>query len=63
MTHPIRPPADDLVDIQTSWGIMPRWKARALALAEIQTVLREARADKTSGDSVGNRRPPTRPRP
>jgi hypothetical protein len=26
-------------DVQTSWGLLPRWKARALALAEIQTVV------------------------
>jgi hypothetical protein len=26
-------------DVQTSWGLLPRWKARALALAEIETVL------------------------
>ena len=44
MTHPIRPPVGDMEDVQTSWGIMPRWKARALALAEIQSVVREALA-------------------
>jgi hypothetical protein len=26
-------------DVVTSWGVLPRWKARALALAEIQTVV------------------------
>jgi hypothetical protein len=26
-------------DVQTSWGLLPRWKARALALAEIQTAV------------------------
>ena len=56
MTHPIRPPADDLVDVQTSWGVLPRWKARALALAEIQSVVREARAD--TARSEGNQTPP-----
>jgi hypothetical protein len=33
------PIAEDMEDVQTSWGILPRWKARALALAEIQTVV------------------------
>jgi hypothetical protein len=41
MTEPITPPAGDLEDVQTAWGTMPRWKARALALAEMQTVIRE----------------------
>ena len=27
------PPADDIQDVQTHWGILPRWKARALAIA------------------------------
>jgi hypothetical protein len=44
MTIPT-PPLDDLADVQTSWGVMPRWKAKALALGEIQAVLREAIAD------------------
>jgi hypothetical protein len=39
---PFHPPADDLQDIQTSWGKIPRWKARALALAEIQSVVNDA---------------------
>jgi hypothetical protein len=42
MADPVMPPADDLVDVQTSWGVMPKWKARALALAEIQTVVAQA---------------------
>jgi hypothetical protein len=36
------PPIDDMADVQTPWGILPRWKARALALAEIQTVINDA---------------------
>jgi hypothetical protein len=36
---PPPPMAEDMEDVQTSWGILPRWKARALALAEIQTVV------------------------
>jgi hypothetical protein len=35
-------------DVQTSWGILPRWKARALALAEIQTVVDSVKADGAS---------------
>ena len=38
----ISPPARDLEDVKTEWGVMPRWKARALAMAEIQAVLNEA---------------------
>jgi hypothetical protein len=43
----ISPPAHDLEDVRTEWGVMPRWKARALALGEIQAILNEAgvRAD------------------
>jgi hypothetical protein len=43
----ISPPARDLEDVKTEWGVMPRWKARALALGEIQAILNEAgvRAD------------------
>jgi hypothetical protein len=37
--EPILPPIDDMEDVLTSWGVLPRWKARALALAEIQTVM------------------------
>jgi hypothetical protein len=36
------PPSGDMEDVITPWGILPRWKARALAIAEIQTVLNEA---------------------
>jgi hypothetical protein len=36
---PPPPIAEDMEDVQTSWGFLPRWKARALALAEIQTVV------------------------
>jgi hypothetical protein len=38
---PLKPPPDDLVDVQTSWGVMPKWKARALAIGEIQALLRQ----------------------
>ena len=43
----ISPPARDLEDVKTEWGVMPRWKARALAIGEIQAVLSDAgiRAD------------------
>jgi hypothetical protein len=43
----ISPPARDLEDVKTEWGVMPRWKARALALGEIQRVINDAgiRAD------------------
>jgi hypothetical protein len=55
----IRPPSEDLADVETSWGTMPRWKARALALSEIQSVVREALADTTPkttrrADAVAN---------
>jgi hypothetical protein len=41
-------------DVQTSWGILPRWKARALALAEIQTVVNAAtRNDAVTRDDDG----------
>jgi hypothetical protein len=36
------PPQADLEDIMTSWGKMPRWKARALAIGEIQAVFNDA---------------------
>jgi hypothetical protein len=61
MTNPIRPPSEDLEQVETTWGKMDRWKARALALAEIQGVLREALADgKTTrrADSLSNQTPP-----
>jgi hypothetical protein len=36
-------------DVQTSWGLLPRWKARALALAEIQTVINAVGRDDSTG--------------
>jgi hypothetical protein len=36
---PPLPLAADMEDVQTAWGILPRWKARALALGEIQSVV------------------------
>jgi hypothetical protein len=49
----IAPPSDDLQDVQTAWGTMPRWKARALALGEMQAVLNEhTRADAGVGPQV-----------
>ena len=40
--RPSPPPiAADMEDVQTAWGILPRWKARALALGEIQAVVNE----------------------
>ena len=44
----ISPPARDLEDVKTEWGVMPRWKARALAMAEIQAVLNDAAAPATT---------------
>jgi hypothetical protein len=46
-------------DVQTSWGILPRWKARALALAEIQTVVNAVRDDGAviRNDSAGASQP------
>jgi hypothetical protein len=61
MTNRIRPPSEDLADVETSWGTMPRWKARALALSEIQSVVREALADtttKTTRRADANQTPP-----
>ena len=60
--HPLPrniPPAGDMEQVETSWGKMDRWKARALALAEIQTVVREARADTTKASGLGNQTPAT----
>lgn len=34
-------------DVQTAWGILPRWKARALALGEIQAVVNALHGDVT----------------
>ena len=48
-TPPPRPIAEDMEDVQTSWGILPRWKARALALAEIQTVINAVGRDDSTG--------------
>src|ERR1700733_8042184 len=65
MTNRIRPPSEDLADVETSWGTMPRWNARALALSEIQAIVREAeaRADTTTktrrADALGNQTPPS----
>jgi hypothetical protein len=44
----IVPPVSDLEDVTTAWGVMPRWKARAMALAEMQTVIRES-VDRSDG--------------
>jgi hypothetical protein len=44
----IVPPVNDLEDVTTAWGMMPRWKARAMALAEMQTVIRES-VDRSDG--------------
>jgi hypothetical protein len=38
----ISPPARDLEEVNTEWGRLPRWKARALALGEIQAVPNES---------------------
>jgi hypothetical protein len=43
MINLLKPPADDLDDVRTEWGVLPRWKARALALGEIQAVVNEMR--------------------
>jgi hypothetical protein len=53
------PIAADMEDVQTSWGILPRWKARALALAEIQTVVNAIRDDGATirSDNVGAEHP------
>ena len=58
-TPPPRPIAEDMEDVQTSWGILPRWKARALALAEIQTVVNAVRDDGAviRNDSAGASQP------
>lgn len=38
---PPPPIAEDMEEVMTSWGSLPRWKARALALGEIQAVVNE----------------------
>lgn len=51
---PPLPLAADMEDVQTAWGILPRWKARALALGEIQTVVNELHGGVTTrNDAVG----------
>jgi hypothetical protein len=51
---PPPPIAEDMEDVQTSWGILPRWKARALALGEIQAVVNELHGGVTiRNDAVG----------
>jgi hypothetical protein len=45
---PPLPLAADMEDVQTTWGILPRWKARALALGEIQAVVNELRGGVTT---------------
>jgi hypothetical protein len=36
----------------TAWGRLPRWKARALALAEIQTVINDAVVQQKRADAA-----------
>ncbi|HZZ25519.1 MAG TPA: hypothetical protein VFE60_24520 [Roseiarcus sp.] len=52
---PPLPLAADMEDVQTTWGILPRWKARALALGEIQAVVNALHGDVTirNDDGVG----------
>ena len=56
--HPLPrniPPAGDLEQVETSLGKMDRWKARALALAEIQSVVNEvAQLPRRRADAVEN---------
>jgi hypothetical protein len=42
MTDKLTIPPDDMEVVETAYGRLPRWKARALAIAEIQTCLNEA---------------------
>jgi hypothetical protein len=42
---PLKPPSDDLKDVHTAWGVMPKWKARALAIGEIQRMISDATDD------------------
>jgi hypothetical protein len=46
--EPILPPNDDMAEVQTHWGVLARWKARALAIAEIQTVINDAAEEPTA---------------
>jgi hypothetical protein len=46
----IAPPSDDLQEVMTSWGKMPKWKARALALGEMQAALVEHVRDDSAHD-------------
>jgi hypothetical protein len=49
---PPRPPADDMEDVQTAWGILPRWKARALCLGEVRrAIMNDDAAVATQGAS------------
>jgi hypothetical protein len=57
-TDDYRPPpppiAADMEEVMTSWGSLPRWKARALALGEIQAVVNALHGDVTTcADAVG----------
>jgi hypothetical protein len=70
MTEPPVPPAqpkpivpsDDLEDVITAWGVLPKWKARALALGEMQAVLNEhARADALTRTPLHDEDKPPRP--
>ena len=49
---PPLPLAADMEDVQTTWGILPRWKARALALGEIQAVVNELHGGVTIRNDV-----------
>jgi hypothetical protein len=41
-----------MADVQTPWGVLPRWKARALAISQIQTVINDA-ADQPEPEEEG----------
>lgn len=45
MTSDPKPPPSDLENVHTAWGILPRWKARALALGEMQRVINDAASE------------------
>jgi hypothetical protein len=53
--NPITPPLDDLEDVMTSYGLIPRWKARALALGELQAVINDAVAQVRADDAKDDR--------